>query len=218
MSSMLPRLAFVTVLALTVAPAEAGSALTHTQFVEGYVRCNNAAWTGVSRELIFHGNTPSMSDRMRGLDSPLVRGFVGEFLYFDGVYGNFEPRRAATVGWALATKAFADRGEVEPRFRTRGPAVALLRAHALRGVDPLSDREAGAIATELDLGGGPGSRTQITPIAAGLQLADPLTAGVARAMLAKVGTHFDVGSARTIAQPGRACPAKVLGGLFHGAT
>jgi hypothetical protein len=210
-------LAAVALLA-SAAPAEAAPALNRTQFIDGYVRCNNAAWYGVSRGVIRHGDTPSASDRMRGLDSSLTRGFVGEQLYFDGVYGNLQPRRDATVGWALATKAFADRGEIEPRYRTRPAAIAVLRAHGLRGIDALSDREAGAIATELDLGGAPGSRFAITPIAPGTRLGEPLDAATARAMLAKVGAHFDVGSARTIAQPGRACPPRVRSRLFIGGT
>jgi hypothetical protein len=215
------RLALVSALAISTAPCPApaaGAAITHTQFAEAYVACNNAAWEGKSRGLIMAEKEPTMSDRIRGLDSPNVRGFVGEGLYFDGVYGNFQPRAAATVGWALATKAFADRGEVEPRFRNRGAAIAFLRDRNLNGIDALSDREVGAIATELDLSSHGAGRFAITPIAPGTRLGDPLHAAAARAMLVKVGTHFDVGSKKTIAQPGRACPKNVMSGLFRGAS
>ena len=158
-----------------------------------------------------------MSDKMRGMNSPPVRGFVGEGLYFDGIYGNFQPNAPASVGWALATKAFADRGEVEPRFRTRLAARTYLRPANLEGLDALGLREVGALATELELSAR-GKKYAITPIRPGTKLNDPLDAATARTMLAKVGTHFDVGSARTIPQPGRACPASVLNGLFGGGT
>ena len=194
--------------------ASAGTPLTRGQFIEGYVACNNAAWKGLSRELIVLVKEPSMGDKMRGHDSPSVRGFVGESLYYDGVYGSVQPKNVATLGWALATKAFADRGEIEPRFRTRAAALAYLRERQLGAADTLSDREAGALATELELSAR-GRRYAMTPIPAGLRLGDSLDAPRARALLAKVGTHFDVGSARTLPQAGRACPAKVLGKLFR---
>ena len=215
---MLLRFALVLALALSTVPypaRAAGPAITHTQFVEAYVACNNAAWEGKSRMMVLSIKEPTMSDKMRGMTSPPVRGFVGEGLYFDGIYGNFQPNAAATVGWALATKAFADRGEVEPRFRTRLAALTYLRPSSLGGLDTLGLREVGALATELELSAR-GKQYAITPIRAGTKLDDPLDAATARAMLVKVGSHFDVGSARTIPQPGRACPAKVLGGLFGG--
>jgi len=220
MSSMLPRLALVTVLALSIAPPPApaaGAAITHTQFVEAYVACNNAAWEGTSRGLILSIKEPTMSDKMRGITVPSVRGFVGEGLYYDGLYGNFQPLAAATVGWALATKTFADRGEIEPRFRNRSTTIAFLAGRRLRGLDGLSDREAGALATELDLSSQGAGRFAITPIAPSTRFDDPLRAEAARAMLAKVGTHFDVGSKRTIAQVGLACPKRILSTLFRGA-
>jgi hypothetical protein len=218
MRTILLRLVLVSALAISTAPCPApaaGTAITHTQFVEAYVACNNAAWEGKSRMLILSIKEPTMSDNIRGITVPSVRGFVGEGLYFDGIYGNFQPRAASTVGWALATKAFADRGEVEPRFRDRGAALAFLQGRGLSGVDALSDREVGAIATELELSSHGAGRFAITPIAPGTRLGDPLHAAAARAMLAKVGTHFDVGSKRTIPRAGRPCPAKVLGGLFR---
>jgi hypothetical protein len=216
---MILRLALVTTLALSSVPNPAGAAgraLTHTQFVEGYVTCNNTAWADKSRMLIISMKESTMSDKMRGMTSPSVRGFVGEALYFDGVYGNFQPNAPATIGWALATKAFADRGEVEPRFRTRLAALTYLRAANLDGLDTLGLRELGALATELELSAR-GKRFAITPIPPGTRLNDPLDAAAGRAMLAKVGTHFDVGTARTLPQPGRDCPAKVLKTLFAGA-
>jgi hypothetical protein len=204
-------------LAIPVAPrpaTAAGTAITRSQFVDAYVDCNNAAWEGKPRGLILPSKEPTMSDLMRGLDSAKVRGFVGESLYFDGIYGNFQPRVVATLGWALATKTFADRGEIEPQFRNRSTALALLQERGINGAGALSDREVGAIATELDLG----RKYQITPIAAGTRLGDPLHAAAARAMLGKVGSHFDVGKSRTIAQPGRSCPNRVVKSLFPGAT
>ena len=218
MQSMLPRLTLVTALALSAMPppaTAAGAAITRTQFVEAYVACNNAAWEGKSLELIFTIKEPTSSDKMRGITSPTARGFVGEGLYFDGIYGNFQPLATATVGWALATKTFADRGEVEPRFRTRDAALAYLRTRNLQGLDTLGLHEVGALATELELSSRAAGRFAITPIPPGTRLDAPLDGTTARSMLAKVGTHFDVGSARTIPQAGRPCPVKVLGGLFR---
>jgi len=217
-TTTLLRLALAMALAFSVVPRPApaaGAAITRTQFVEAYVACNNAAWAGKSRMLVMSIKEPTMSDKMRGITAPSARGFVGEGLYFDGIYGNLQPRRPASVGWALATKAFADRGEVEPRFRTRDAALAYLQLRNLDGLDTLGLHEVGALATELELSARAGRRFAITRIAPGTHLGDPLDAASARSMLAKVGTHFDVGSARTIPQAGRPCPAKVLGGLFR---
>ncbi|GEM_PF-6828422 len=210
------RLNFTLALALalgTVARAGAATTITHTQFVEGYVACNNAAWEGKSRELIFTIKEPTMADKMRGITSPTVRGFVGEQLFFGGIFGDFRPRDPATVGWALATKAFADRGEIERPFRTRATALAYLRTRRVEGADALGDLEAGAIATELELSAR-AARYAITPLPPGKRLSDPLDGDTARVLLAKIGTHFDVGSARTLPQAGRPCPARVLGRLF----
>jgi hypothetical protein len=218
MHPTLLRLALVSALVLCAAPQPApaaGAPITHTQFIEAYVSCNNAAWAEKSRMQIFTIKQPTLSDKIRGITSPTVRGFAGEGLYFDGIYGNVLPRAAATIGWALATKTFADRGEVEPRFRARDAALAYLRPWNLAGLDTLGVHEVGALATELELSSRGAGRFAITRIAPGTRLGDPLDGAAARSILAKIGSHFDVGSARTIPQTGRACPAKVLGGLFR---
>ena len=211
----LAAIAFALLTAVAL-PAQAGTAITRADFVEAYVACNNGAWTD-NRQKILVVKEPTRSDLMRGLDSPAVRGFVGENLYYDGVLAAFQPRGRATVGWALATKAFADRGDIERRFQRRDVANALLRAHNLTGVGTLSDRQAGAIATELSLGSAHGGRNAITPIAAGAHLEAPLGAATARAMLSKIGTHFEVGL-HGRPSPGVACPVNVYSALFRGKT
>jgi hypothetical protein len=219
MSAMTVRFALVAALVLAVAPhpaAGAAAGITHMQFVDAYVECNNAAWADRSRGQIFSIKELTMADKMRGITSHRAAGFVGENLFFGGVFGDFQPRATTTVGWALATKAFADRGEIEPPFRTRSTALAYLRQRKLTGLDALGDREAGALATELELSARD-RKYAITPIPPGTRFTDQLDAASARKMLAKVGTHFDVGSARTLPQAGSPCPPRVLGGLFrHG--
>ena len=218
MQPILLRLALASALLAGAAPLSApaaGPAITHTQFIDAYFDCNNTAWAEKSRMLIFTIKEPTPSDKMRGITSAKVRGFAGEGLYFDGVYGNVLPRAQATVGWALATKTFADRGQIEARFRSRDAALAYLRPWKLNGIETLGPQEIGAIATELELSSRSAGRFAITRIAPGTRLGVPLDAAAARSMLAKIGSHFDVGTARTLPQAGRACPAKVLGGLFR---
>ena len=202
-----------TLLVAAAMPATASSGISRADFVEAYVACNNAAWTD-SRQQIKLPEKTTRADEMRGLSSAPVRGFIGENLYYEGVMASFEPRRRATLGWALATKTFADRGDIEKRFHDRAAANAFLRARKLGGIDKLGAQQAGAIATELHLSAAD-QRNAITPIAAGANLDQPLNAETARAMLSKIGTHFDFGP-HTHPQPGIACPISVYANLFQG--
>ncbi|HEX3550735.1 MAG TPA: hypothetical protein VHT53_10185 [Candidatus Elarobacter sp.] len=200
-----------------VAPADAASpALTRNDFVEGYVLCNNAAWAGNSRATIHSVQKPTEGDRIHGIDSVRTRGFVGEQLYFEGVFAPLEPHRPATLGWALATKAFADRGGFDPAMQSRSAALAAVNGAGLAGASALSDTELEAIATEIALARARGGRAALTPIARGTDVRAPLRAGDARAMLARIGTHFDTGR-NVVPKAGAACPPAVLRGLFGGA-
>ncbi len=209
------RVLAASALAITLLGASA-PVLTRNDFVEAYVLCNNAAWGGNQRAMIHSVYKPSRADLMRGIDSVRTRGFLGEQLYFEGILAPLEPHRSATLGWALATKAFADRGGTEPRFATRARALAVVNGAGVRGAPGLSDGELAAIATEIDLGHARGGRIALTPIASGTDARAPLTPALARAILARIGTHFDAGT-RAKPQAGAACPPRVLAGLFAGA-
>ncbi len=201
---------------LTARAADAAGVLTRNDFIEGYVLCNNAAWAGNDRATIHSVPRPSRSDLMRGIDSVRTRGFLGEQLYFDGVWAPVEPRRPATVGWALATKAFADRGGFDRAVASRRAALAQVNGAGLAGASTLSDTELESIATELALARMRGGRAALTPVARGTDLRAPLQASLARTILARIGTHFDTGR-NVVPKAGAACPPSVLRGLFGGA-
>jgi hypothetical protein len=152
---------------------------------------------------------------MGGIDDVRTRGFLGEQLYVAGVWAPLEPHRPATVGWALATKAFADRGGASPRFASRAGALAAVTAAGVRHAGVLSDAELAALATEVAIAREK-PKAALTPVTPGTDAASPLDAAAARAMLTSIGTHFDVGKAG--AHAGARCPPQVLRGLFAGRT
>ena len=192
-----------------LASARDAAVLTRNDFIEAYVACNNAAWSA-PRMTIEPVARPTSSDLMGGIDSPVTRGFRGEQLYFDGVWAPIDPHRPATVGWALATKAFADRGGFAPAVLTRAASLAAVERAGLTGAAALSDHELEAIATEIAFAS---SGSALTPMHAGTDVRAPLSPAQARTMLARIGSHFDT-ARRTARSAGAACPAKVLRRLF----
>jgi hypothetical protein len=106
------------------AVAMSGTPITREDFVREYVLCNNRAWTGMSHELIPLVRR-SASAAVTGTRSPEAVGFMEmEYLWGDRKFEDAAKR--ATLGWAAATKAYADDGGIEPRFRTGAAARAYL--------------------------------------------------------------------------------------------
>ena len=173
--------------------AAAPRPISQEQFIRAYVLCNNRAWAGSSHELIpFIRNASAQQAATR---SPAVRGFI-ELGYLWGDRQLAQPDAPATIGWAAATKAYADDGGIEPRFRTPAAARSYLAQALGHGVRGLNARETASLATNLHLARLARDPGKWTLAGVSQSLESALDEGTARRLLREIGSHESVGSAR----------------------
>jgi len=106
--------------------------------------------------------------------------------------------RPADVSWAVATKAFADAGGIEPQFRQPDVARHFLISMGFASANVFANEEAGAVATNVHLAKLAGHPEWSAVAAIGsVSLRANLTTSLAIALLRTIGGHESVGTART---------------------